>query len=264
MKQGRQQFLLFIMMGLIAAGLMIFSLHTNPLNAAGSISRIELVRYTLNSCAANTFHGQYGLIAYDDAGNVVNNTTSVNVTGIFTTGAGVFETAAYPHNNTENYTFTVYTTSTNLSSGTAYFYLTDNPSIQTATYVLDCSGPNMYVLVASGGSDDRLNWSHGDLLNVIYSRWDKVGNPEIWVYTLNAASEGVLNGIFKYDDFKSYLGKPPQQNTRIGKVSQSTLYALTTGEFQINIGPDDEGKTYSIILDKIPPTHLYYPYSESR
>jgi hypothetical protein len=256
-KQNKQP-LLSIVMGaflLMAASMLLLSSHS--LRAAGSISRVELIRYSLSSCIENTFQGSYGLVAYDTAGTVVNNQTSVSISGVFSFGTEVFETASYPHNSSGNYTFTMYVSSPDVISGTAYFYVTDDPSIRTSTYVLDCAGPSMY-LPGSEGADDRLNWAHGDLLNVLYSRWDEQDNPEIWVYSLNESSQGVLAGHFGYNDFNPYLGKAPQQNTFIGKIAQSSLYALTTGEFQINVGPDAEGKVYSVILDTVPPTQIYY------
>ena len=245
------------MLAFIAIGVPSLLLNGSSLRAVGSISRIELVRYGLVSCDGNTFQGSYALVAYDDAGVVVNRQIPVSITGVFDLGGVVFETAPYPHSSSANYTFTIYASSPDVMAGMAYFYVTDDPAIRTSVYVLDCAGPSMY-LSGSAGGDDRLNWAHGDLLNVLYSRWDEQGNPEIGVYTLDEASEGVLAGHFAYSDFKPYLGQPPQQNTLIGKVSQSSLFVLTTGEFQINIGPDAEGKVYSIILDTLPPTRVYY------
>lgn len=51
----------------------------------------------------------------------------------------------------------------------------------------------------------------------------------------------------------------PSENTLIDSTSDGFIrvYKLTTGEFQINIGPLPDGKIHVIIFDQIPPTHRY-------
>lgn len=51
----------------------------------------------------------------------------------------------------------------------------------------------------------------------------------------------------------------PSENTLIDSTSDGFIrvYKLTTGEFQINIGPLPDGKIHVLIFDQIPPTHRY-------
>ncbi len=57
--------------------------------------------------------------------------------------------------------------------------------------------------------------------------------------------------------------EPGEENTLIAEGEQTTywgnvsLYLLTTGEIQINVGPDEEGKVRVTIYDAIPPTRVY-------
>jgi hypothetical protein len=103
----------------------------------------------------------------------------------------------------------------------------------------------------AGGSDGRLNRFHGDLISVLY-RGTVGGQPAIAVYGLDDESNGLLEGYFTLDDIAPYADSPPAENTAIRTIDQSTLYALTSGEFQINIGPDDEGKLYTVIFGGLP------------
>ncbi|MBI5928955.1 MAG: hypothetical protein HY862_06585 [Chloroflexi bacterium] len=57
----------------------------------------------------------------------------------------------------------------------------------------------------------------------------------------------------------------PAINTLISSTSDGfiTVYQLTTGEFQVNVGPLVDGKIHVIIFDGIPRTHTYgYTWAE--
>jgi hypothetical protein len=59
------------------------------------------------------------------------------------------------------------------------------------------------------------------------------------------------------------LPETVEENTLIAKGEQTTywgdvsVYQLTTGEIQVNVGPDSEGKVRVTIYDAIPPTIVY-------
>jgi len=95
--------------------------------------------------------------------------------------------------------------------------------------------------------DDRLNWKRGDLYAVIYRRADSNGNPSLQIYDVDAESHGHLLCVFTQADLSS---EPPDQNTLIRACSPIVhLYQLSSGEAQVNIGPDAEGKSYILVFD---------------
>ncbi len=108
-------------------------------------------------------------------------------------------------------------------------------------------------------SDGRINMGRGDLINAVYNTRDDSGQPALGVWAINADSKGVYTGRFAYELFEPYLDTPPSENTRLGMVGQTTLYALTSGEFQVVVGPDDEGKTYTTVFSTLPVRGAYQP-----
>lgn len=127
------------------------------------------------------------------------------------------------------------------------------------TYRFFCDGT---IINLGGGhsslSDGRLNRFYGDLINVLY-RGTVGGMPAMLVYSLDADSNGLLAGAFTPEDIAPFVGAPPAENTAIRTIDRSTLYAITSGEFQINIGPDAENKVYTIIFNGLPVMSVYYP-----
>ncbi len=49
----------------------------------------------------------------------------------------------------------------------------------------------------------------------------------------------------------------PRENTLIVRDGFIRVYKLTTGEYQVNVGPLTDGKVHVILFDGIPPTHTY-------
>lgn len=108
-------------------------------------------------------------------------------------------------------------------------------------------------------SDGRINMGRGDLINAIYNTRDDSGQPALGVWAIDADSKGIYTGRFAYELFEPYLDAPPSENTRLAVVGQTTLYALTSGEFQVVVGPDDEGKTYTTVFSGLPVRGAYQP-----
>ncbi|MCU0496014.1 MAG: hypothetical protein MUF87_01535 [Anaerolineae bacterium] len=245
--------------GIVLVLAVALTLISGMLAAQPAPASLSVTGITLNGCASNTFDGTYQIAVRDSAGVTLNSATAYDVSAIFTTDGGVYNTLSYPTLSTIVYSYTV-AFNQPFVTGTVEFFLTNNPSIRSATYIMDCTGPTVYLSTGGtgGGNDDRLNPGRGDLLNVLYARRNTAGQNEIWVYTLNSLSQGVFAGSFPYSLFQPYLNNPPAQNTFLARVSQSTLYVLSTGEFQINVGPDAEGKVYSIIFTGLPPRSLKY------
>ena len=102
-----------------------------------------------------------------------------------------------------------------------------------------------------------LNIGLGSHTAALFINDDADGNPRLDIYDVDANSNGSYLMDVTQDDIAPYIGNPPATNTLIESAGFAALYVLTTGEFQLNIGPDDEGKTYVIIFDDIPPSTIY-------
>ncbi|MBN1427060.1 MAG: hypothetical protein JXB07_01665 [Anaerolineae bacterium] len=113
----------------------------------------------------------------------------------------------------------------------------------------------------NGAPDDRINWQHGDDHAILYPRQDAAGHPVLHVYCLDEKGNGYLGDILTQDMF-SKAPAHPLQNTKVGETHVCQVpveaYVLNTGEYQINIGPDIEGKTHEVIFTGLPPSHVYF------
>ena len=230
----------------------------HPSNAADTSASLRVNGLTLAGCNNGNFEGSYGITVFDSDGTILNGTTGYSVSAVFSNGNDAYNTISFPHLNNVAYSYSIKLDGT-ADTGFVYFYLTDYPSVVSSTYVLDCTTSTAYV-VREG--DDRLNAGYGDLVDALYARVGADGQWEIHIYSIDENSTGTLAGKFIYEDFAPYLDNPPAQNTRIGQVSHSTLYSLTTGEFQIDIVSPTEPKTYLIIFSGMPPRNIYTKVNE--
>jgi len=118
-------------------------------------------------------------------------------------------------------------------------------TIATAT----CTGPGYtpVTIQNSPGADDdggfqpddgRLNVDAGAPVS-IYCQ-----GKDVQIYAINSDSEGELALMVTADQLG---GDPPSENTLLAQADLIRLYRLTTGELQVNVGPDFEGKEYVFI-----------------
>ena len=88
----------------------------------------------------------------------------------------------------------------------------------------------------------------------IYESEDGVG---LDLYGINDEGDGKLIGSITQDMIEVYAENPPDENTLIESFGDNVnVYVLTTGEIQINVGPNEEGKTFVYIFDSIPWTSI--------
>ncbi|MCB9450932.1 MAG: hypothetical protein H6672_05800 [Anaerolineaceae bacterium] len=132
-----------------------------------------------------------------------------------------------------------------LAQGAPLFYaFTFDP----ADYVPSCAALPLASFSSAGGNeaspaappDDRLNWQHGDLSAVIYTPQGE----GIRVYGVDANSSGYL--VAALDDTE-IPDCTPHTGSHILLYSKAGLFSawrLNTCEFQVNIGPDAEGKVF--------------------
>ena len=82
-------------------------------------------------------------------------------------------------------------------------------------------------------------------------------DTQLHIYDIDSNGNGSFLFAISDEDLAPFIASPPSVNTLIVSVGPASLYALTSGEFQINYGPDAEGKTYVVIFDGIPATNVY-------
>ncbi|MBI5666420.1 MAG: PKD domain-containing protein [Chloroflexi bacterium] len=104
--------------------------------------------------------------------------------------------------------------------------------------------------VEAAPPDERLNWHFGDLEAVVYRVQDDAGKLALHIYGVQGNSRGYLLLTLPASDLSAYQTNPPQENRLVAAEGRVSIYALTTpGQFQINIGPNEEGKTYVLVFD---------------
>ena len=107
--------------------------------------------------------------------------------------------------------------------------------------------------------DDRINWQHGDTDAVVYPAQDDAGNPALHVYCLDAAGNAFLGLNVTQDDIDAYPAQP-DTNVEVARNDDCpvSFHILTTGEYQVNIGPDAEGQVREVIFTGLPPSDVYF------
>ena len=105
-----------------------------------------------------------------------------------------------------------------------------------------------------------INQGHGDHWVVLYNDVTDSGDPAVNVYCI-IDGQGQYGGQFSKWELKSYP-RNPDGNTTVKIITSCAVpvgvYILTTGEYQVNIGPDGEGKTAVVIFRKMPPVGVYF------
>jgi hypothetical protein len=102
----------------------------------------------------------------------------------------------------------------------------------------------------SRGGDNRINPGKGDLEVVLYPGSDDDGNPSIEFYCVNNSTGTYVDEVTVAD----LQGTPtnPAQNTEVKRITVCSVlavfYVLTSGEYQVNIGPFPDGKVYEIVF----------------
>lgn len=108
-------------------------------------------------------------------------------------------------------------------------------------------------------TDGRVNWKKGDLEAVIFEATDAQGRAALHIYCVNAEGFGYLGMTINQEDIEG-LPTQPESNITIKTSDLCNLgfYLLTTGQFQINIGPNEEGKVYVTIFNGLPPANVVF------
>lgn len=101
--------------------------------------------------------------------------------------------------------------------------------------------------------DDRLNAALGDHILILYNDVGEDGSPEFHMYAVSEdGGKGDLLYTITLADVAPYVDAPPEQHTLVVRQEEMAFYALSTGEFQFNIGPDAQGREWAVVVDGLP------------
>jgi hypothetical protein len=238
----------------LAALLLLSFIAINTTAAQGEPASIAIQAVQVTSCENDVVEGFIQLVVRDSAGSIVDVSGMSDFIITFS-ASGVVNTFTFPSSTVTGVDFGVSLPGVGTGSIDVTATLSADSSVGSPVLRINC-GTLAYEILGSesgGSADGRLNPNAGDLLNVLYAGVDDSGNPVIDVYQVDGTT-GIFVGEFDYELFELYLDAAPDTNTELGTVDQATLYALTTGEFQINIGPDVEGKYGIVIFSGLPPS----------
>lgn len=111
------------------------------------------------------------------------------------------------------------------------------------------------------GNDNRINPTKGDLAVVLYVGADANGEPAIEFYCVDQNSVGTFTAEVTVADLQG-IPHPPAQNTEVKRVTtcsvEAVFYVLTSGEYQVNIGPFSDGKVYEVIFSGLTASNVHY------
>jgi hypothetical protein len=128
-----------------------------------------------------------------------------------------------------------------------------------------------YVAPAGGGgatstgpvcTDGRANCGSefGDEYAILLNSTDEQGNPTLPVYCLTAEGNGNLAGVITQADVANFPDLP-ETNTKVKAFGETegcripvSFWVLTTGEYQMVIGPNEKGDLIRVIFSGIPQT----------
>lgn len=228
--------------------------------AAPGVVSIEIASISVSACNGDTIIGSVQVRALDEQGNILNQVTPETFDLYFNSDGGSAKVTFALDAGVTNFQMGF---ASPITYGLLTITLASDPAISSPTYIMDCATLDSSIIILNGAkTDGRVNYYMGDLVAVLYARSDASGRPALHVYDVEETdndpdAEGVFIGLYPYDDFAPYLDTAPDQNVKIGSIGLTTLYALTTGEFQVNIGPDAEGKITSVIFKGLPPRAVY-------
>jgi hypothetical protein len=98
-----------------------------------------------------------------------------------------------------------------------------------------------------------LNCYGGFHLNTIV---DKRGQCAIEVLGYDKQGQKGYRAIYVNQQRLARLPEAPKKNTLIAQYYEYALYKLTSGEYQVNYGPDPENKIYVVIFRGCPATEV--------
>lgn len=234
-----------------AAAVLYFTAAVITAQAASPVWTVSITDAQLVQCISTVIEVEFTAQAFDAGGTTVSNFDTM-LAFVASTGSASSK-------------------SVSLASGAPYVAYIDF-GVPATAYVevharadgitsngvrIWCDG-RVEFLGEAAASAPRLNYQNGDLINALYVSTGPDGNGAITVYAIDSNSEGSIAGVFEYSLFAPYLETPPAENTLLGRIDYASLYALTTGEFQIVIRDPVEYKFYTTVFSAFPISNVYY------
>lgn len=99
--------------------------------------------------------------------------------------------------------------------------------------------------------DDRLNFRYCDPWAAVYAEKDSAGERALHIYLIDGSGHGSFAFAITSADLNPYLEQAPVENILLKAVPGASLYALTSGDFQLTLGPDGEGKLCSLFFEDL-------------
>ena len=231
----------------------LFLLITSASLAAGAVDSLVVQQAGLTACSGTLIEGTITVAAYDPGGTLLNDGVPLSALVYANHSNGAISPIAWDFVAGQAYHFAITAGSAPVTSVTLQVAAASDTSVRTPTITINCDGS-----VSFGGSgvstaaDLRLNPFKCDLTAALYSTYRGI---EVW--EIQPDSSGLYQGAYTQDDIAEY-DEAPDVNTVVAEIWPTTMEVLTTGEIQIKIAPDAEGKSCAVILDAIPPTSVYF------
>ncbi len=106
--------------------------------------------------------------------------------------------------------------------------------------------------------EENVTFNDTDLGVALFKSTDADGNPTMDFYNVET---GTSKSTFMFSvtqaEVAPYIANHPAVNTLLASADGVAVYVLTTGEIQVNAGPDAEGKIHVKIFNGIPWTGVY-------
>lgn len=105
------------------------------------------------------------------------------------------------------------------------------------------------------------NPGHGDDYAIIFPASDDIGRPALHIYCVDEKGDGYL-GLKVTQEMIDEYPEELEENVKVADTDTCRVYVgfylLTTGEYQLNIGPKPNGDVAVVIFDGMPPGNVYY------
>lgn len=233
-----------------AAVMLCLSATMVVVRANQHVSALSITAAKLVQCISTVIEVQFTTQAADSGGATVNN-FDATLDFVLSTGSSSSRSAAI----TSGAPYTAYID----SSSSALMYV----EVRVTAHGITSNGVRIWCdgrveFLGTGAVAPRLNYQNGDLIDALYVSTGSDGKGAIAVYAIDSNSAGRVAGVFEYSLFEPYLETPPAENALLGQIDYASLYALTTGEFQIVISDPVESKTYTTVFTAFPVSNVYY------
>jgi hypothetical protein len=118
-----------------------------------------------------------------------------------------------------------------------------------AEWIESCARvPSTSELAPETPPDDRLNWRFGDNGFVVYEG-EEDSDILFHVYRVDGESNGHWLLSVTKTQAEDYKNNPPSTAIQLDRYENASVFALTTGEIQVNMYNLNDGKTYVLVFN---------------